>query len=812
MRCFHCGDEIPPGMDLHAEIDGARRAVCCMGCRAAAEFIATAGCSSFYDQRTPAGAAVLRPDASTQVPYNDPEVAAPFISRTTEGLAQTTVYIGNLYCAACIWLASELLERLPSVADVRANAASRRVTILWDDSASGLGDVLARLSAVGFAAEPVVPGTGTTAEQRDYRSALKRLAVAALFGMQTMMLAAALYAGEFHGMSTATVRLLHLASLVLTLPILAYSAVPFFRGAMQGLRARRPGMDVPVSLALAIAFAASAWATVTGSGAVYFDSIAMFVALLCLSRLLEMRAHHRADDHTEALAGLLPAAVSRRADDGTLRTVARSQVQADDQLVLAPGDTLAADGTLARGRIEVDESLLTGEANPIVKRPGASLTAGARVVAGHGEMTVSTVGAATALGEVANLVEQARARREGVRGPADRLATVFVCGVIALAATAALLWAQIDPDRVLPISLAILIVACPCAFALATPTALAAAARRLTHLGILLIDSRLLELLRPGAVLVCDKTGTLTQGRPVLSTTRMLDEHWTENRARAVAAALERDSGHALARAFQPFAEQHVIADGQVTTRVGAGVAGSIGGEQYRLGTGVFAAELAGSEAPGPDGLYLACRGRWLARFDTHDTLRADAIETIAGLQDAGIRVVIASGDAHGAVARTAAQLGIDEWSARQSPSDKIATLRSLREAGRPVLMLGDGINDAPVLSGADASIAIGDGTALARASADAVLLGQNLAPLLALTSLAARTRRIVRTGLAWAAAYNLTGIGLAATGFLTPWMAAIGMSASSLLVVLHALRAGRPVAHHTPHHPAAPLTRSAST
>ncbi|MEM9058740.1 MAG: HAD-IC family P-type ATPase, partial [Pseudomonadota bacterium] len=391
------------------------------------------------------------------------------------------------------------------------------------------------------------------------------------------------------------------------------------------------------------------------------------------------------------------------------------------------------------------------------------------------------------------LIERAQGDRGALQGTADRIASWFVMAVIAIASVTAIAWWQLAPERVLPIVLSVLIVACPCALALATPTALASAAANLSRRGILLVRARLLEAMRSGAVIVLDKTGTLTRGAPeIASETCYLDADAT--RCRAIAAALEADSGHVLAQAFADGANESVVLDAPPEIHVGRGVSGRIDGKTYRIGKRAFVAEAGAAISPvAPEsGIYLADDEGVLARYTVRDALRDDAAETIEALVGLGFEPVIASGDHPAAVAEIAGRVGTSRHHADLSPADKLELVRRERAAGHRVIMIGDGVNDAPVLAAADASIAIGNGAALARASADAILLGHHLSPLRALADVSVRTRRVIAQSLGWAAGYNLLAVSVATLGFVAPWMAAIGMSASSLIVVANALRLNR--------------------
>ncbi len=791
-RCHHCDDAVPDGISLTATIGGQEQPVCCIGCAAAAEFIEGAGLAGFYRQRDITEAARLKPTGAAYADFNQPDVARPFVRDCGDGHAEATVYVGDLYCPACVWLVSEILENVSGVVSVSANPASRRVCLRWQNDAVALGTLLEQLAAVGFKPEAVLPGQTTTAERDDYRSAVRRLVVAGVFGMQAMMLAVGLYAGEFQGMAESMRDLLRIASLIVSLPVVGYAALPFYRGAWRGLSAGRPGMDLPVTLAIGVAFAASILGTATG-GAVYYDSVSMFVALLSVTRFLEMRARHHADDRSQALAAMLPAAATRLDADGSDEQVARAVIRSHDRLRLKSGDVIAADGNIENGELAVDESLMTGESNAVARSVGDKVTAGSRVTAGEAIVIVTRTGASTRIAEIAALVERAQADRGDLQSVADRWASTFVVAVLALAAVAAIVWSQAAPERAVPIVLSVLIVACPCALSLATPTALTSAAARLGRTGVLLVRSRLLQVFQPGSVMVFDKTGTLTRGTPSISGFEALGD-LPEETCRRIAAALEAGSEHVLASAFAAERDPQTELDTAPDVTLGAGIEGRVDGVRYRIGHRGFVSEIVGDgltkcRPAAEDGVFLASDAQLLARFKICDPLRDDAADTIRRLHEFGLRVAIASGDRYDPVARAAAAVGVDEFHAALTPADKLALVNRLKSEGNNVIMLGDGVNDAPVLAAADASIAIGRGAALARASADAILLGVRLAPLVTLAGVARRTRRTIGQSLLWAAGYNLVGVTVAMSGILAPWMAAVGMSASSLIVVGNALR-----------------------
>ena len=795
--CFHCGEPIPDGPPIVARLSDAEQAVCCIGCKAVAEFIESSGLEAFYVHRDAPDADLnLRPEETDWTRFDTPDLLNRYVY-TDESHAEATLDVGGMYCSACVWLFDKAIGRLPGIESVDVNPATRRAVVRWHAPDLAFSELLDGIAQVGFKPSPVAAGEATSGADGEHKLALKRLIVAAAAGMQVMMFAVALYAGDFFGIDAQIEKFLRTISLLVTVPIIFYSARPFFTSAWRGVKARSPGMDLPVSIAILAAFVASTWATWTDQGEIYFDSVAMFVFFLSATRYLEMRARHRSDDYALALAQLLPDTAIRVRDDRA-ETVLIDELRAGDSVSIRPGDVLPADGRILSGDIAVDESMLTGESMPVQRSAGHSVLAGAIVRRGNAMLEVARTGASTSLAEIGRMLDRARADRPPVAVLADRIASWFVVGVLTTASIAAAAWWILEPARAFDVALATLVVTCPCALALATPAAIAAATTRLARSGFLLVRSRVLEVLNDATIIVLDKTGTLTEGRPVVLRSEILTgDSAQSDTLLTIAAAIETASEHVLARAFSLFYApgRHPVADVKVIP--GSGVDAFVEGTRYRIGSADFVAALSGSERPdcvGDDftAVYLGDEQQVLARFEIGDELRSDARTAIRDLKSSGYRPVIASGDRAPSVRRVAEQLGIVDWHAGLSPSDKLDLVHELRAKGEVVVMIGDGINDAPVLAAADASVALDAGTALARASADAVSLGRKLGAIVIATDIATRTRAIIRQNIAWAIIYNVTAVPLAVSGMLAPWMAAIGMSASSLLVVLNALRLHR--------------------
>jgi Cu2+-exporting ATPase len=794
-RCFHCGEPLAGSGRSSASpaftvtIDAVARPVCCIGCRAAAELIRDAGLGDYYRFRTASGPRPAADADDVWSTYDRPEVQAPLVA-VDDGVATVNLLLEGVRCAACAWLIDQRLARVDGVRRASVNPATARVQVEFEPARVGLAAVLRAIAELGY--RPHVLGAADTLAiaTRERRSALKRLAVAGFGMMQVMMIAGSLYIGATDGMDPVIREYLRIISLVMSVPVAFYSGWPFLVGAVRGLRTGHVGMDVPVAAAIVGAFAMSTWNTFTGRGDVYFDSVTMFIFLLLLGRYLEMIARHRAGSTTEALLRLVPATAMLVRPDGRER-VPVAQLAAGDRVLVASGECFPADGRVVVGETAADESLLTGESRPVPKPVGSLAIAGSLNAGQPVELEIGAVGQSTVLAGIVRLLERAQTERPRIARLADRAATWFVTRVLVGAAVVCAVWLYVDPSRAFEATLAVLVATCPCALSLATPTAITAATAALARRGLLVTHADSLETLARATDVVFDKTGTLTLGRPQLERVAVLDGASTPERCLALAAALERASEHPLAHAFDGI-EAAPAAEARVTA--GGGVAGTIDGRRYRIGTAAFVGALAG---PAPSGqldtaVFLGTEGAWLGAFTFGDAPRPQAAATVAALRALGLEAHVASGDHADAVESTARHLGIGDWRARLLPEQKLAWVRELRESGRRVLAVGDGINDAPTLRAADVSVAMGTGSSLAQASADLVALHGDLATLPEAVRTARRATAIVRQNLAWSTAYNLVALPLAAFGLIPPWLAAAGMSASSLLVVLNALRLAR--------------------
>jgi Cu2+-exporting ATPase len=792
--CFHCALPVDQDDEFQVEINGELKPVCCPGCKAVAELIRDSGMSGYYELRETPQPGVGRPaeDVNQWQVFDRTDMLEAFAS-LDERYAEATVYVGNMYCAACGWLIESTLARQKGVESAEVNPVTHRLRIRWRLGDTRFSSILGALAGLGYGPQPLAPASTARPELAEQRSALKRLLVASLGMMQAMMFAIGLYAGEFQGIDADMQLFLRLVSFIVTTPVVFYSARPFFAAAWRGLRRRSYGMDLPVSIAVGTAYAASIYAMLTGGEAVWFDSVTMFVFFLTLGRFLEMRARHRSIDRNTALLSVLPNTVTRVDRSGDI-VVPVGQLVAGDKIRVLAGESIPADGVLTDGVTSVDESLLTGEARPLPRKPGDRLVAGSVNIDGRIELMVEKTGPDTTLGTISRLSERARFLRPAFVQLADRVASYIVVAILASAAIVAGYWFLHSPERAFVITLSVLVVTCPCALALATPAAFAAASTRMAELRLLVTNGNAIEALSSATRVVFDKTGTLTRGRPAITSIAVLDPAYSERQCRDIAAALESASTHPIAAAFAS-AGPGLSADDQRII-IGEGVSGTVEGRRWRLGRAAFAgradSRVEELQHVAATSVFLGVEGKVVAVFGLEDALRPGAADTLLRLGQMGLEITLASGDHERVVQSVAEQLGVRDYRSGCSPGDKLAVLKSLQARGETVVMVGDGINDAPVLAGADASLALADGALLAQTSADVIMLGESLSPLVTALETSRQTMRIVRQNIGWAIVYNATALPAAALGLVPPWAAAIGMSASSLVVVLNALRLSR--------------------
>jgi Cu2+-exporting ATPase len=751
----------------------------------------------------------------TMVVLDDPLEQRHF-TRTVTGegglaLAEASLRIGGMHCAACSRLIEQAVLKVPGVQSAAVSAAAELATVRWDPRQTQPSAVVAAIRAAGYEAVPDAAAPARELRRREHRQALWRVFVAAFCAMQVMMLATPSYLTMGDELAPDMRQLLNWGSWVMALPVLLFSAGPFFSGAWRSLRHGRIGMDVPVALGVAITFVVSSVATFEPLGVfghdVYFDSLTMFVSFLLGARYLELRARHAAAVALERSASGLPETAWRVGPNGESEAVSAHRLQPGDRIRVPLGQSFAADGVVEEGSTRADESLLTGESRPVEKSPGDPVMAGSLNVGSPVLVRVHRVGGDTQLEAILSMMRAAASQRPAVARLADRWAGPFLWAVLLLAAGSAAAWSFIDPSRAVWVAVSVLIVTCPCALSLAAPAALVAAAQGLARRGVLVQRLDAIETLAQVRHVFFDKTGTLTEDRMACRCVQLAAEPHDDcadaNRALHLAAGLATWSAHPLSRSLaaavsdagrHEWAEVHEVA--------GQGLrATDRRGREWRLGSAGWVrggnpvkspvASLPVLDAD-PAQVWLGLEGRLLAGFDFEEALRPDAEQALRDLRAEGVRITILSGDTADRARALARRVGADEVLCGVTPQGKLEAVARAQASGAKVAMVGDGINDAPVLALADVSLAMGQGALLARTQADAVIVSNRLGDFVRARRTARKALGIVRQNLWWAGVYNATSIPLALAGWLPPWAAGLGMAASSLVVVLNALRAAR--------------------
>ncbi|WP_263264304.1 heavy metal translocating P-type ATPase [Pseudomonas sp. RIT-PI-S] len=790
INCYHCQLPVAYPGRFAATVGGQARAFCCPGCQAVAETISAAGLGQFYHYREGPSAnprELPRPSADELALYDRPDLAQRFAHNVGDS-QEATLQVQGITCAACAWLIERRLGQLPGVAQVQLNLTNRRLHLRWHATATSLGHLIGQLQALGYAAEPWQADVASLALAEENRGALRRLGVAGILWFQAMMAAMATWPEFNLDLSPPLHQILRWVALLLTTPIVFYSCGPLFRAAWRALQARSLSMDVSAALAIGLAYCAGIYTAIHGRGELYFDTVGMFALFLLGSRYLERRARERTQLGGQGLARLLPASCLRCVEGAADERVLLSELRPGDRVRVPSGGQVPADGVILAGDGQLDEALLTGESRPQPRGPGGSVNAGTLNLGSALVVEVQATGGGTRVSAILRLLEQAQAQKPPLAQWADRAARVFLAISLLLAGVVGAAWSWFDPSRAFWVVLSLLVATCPCALSLAIPTVLTAATGSLQRLGLLVLRGDVLESLNRIDTLVLDKTGTLSEGRPTLNQVVPLGDTSAAT-ALEWAAALQAQVDHPLARAFGP---SPLLAEA-VRSEPGRGLEGTVAGMRLRLGDPAFVAQLAHNAAP----TLPSNHGQWLllgsaagplAWFALHDRLRPGAQALVEDARQRGWQVMILSGDRSPALAEVAAALGIPAHGGL-TPEQKLATLQRLRAEGCRVLVVGDGANDAPVLAAADVGIAMGAGTDLSKARADAVLLGNDLASLPRAFALAGKGRRIVLQNLGWAALYNALVLPFAALGLVTPAWAALGMSVSSLAVTLNALR-----------------------
>ena len=790
LACYHCGLPVPPGDVITVPVDNRAEPVCCHGCEAAYHWLQDQGLDRYYALRQ----ARLGQRAEATAPaWSTPEIAQRYLTQEGEE-AELLLALGGLRCSACAWLAEKSLSALPEVTDVHVQLASERLRVRWRGDASNVPRLAKQLRALGFEAAPARSEAAHALRREQGRRSLARLGLAAVVTMQIMMLSVADYLDLLSDLTPAYRQLLLWAQGVLASLVMVGAAGPFFQGAWRSLRLRHLTMDVPVALALGLAYGASLYLVLSGKAAVgapvYFDSLAMFTLFLLAGRFAEERLRHRFAQSDPALETLLPLSVDRLKGTATADTTERETVHPMDLLpgdrILVPaGAAIPCEAVVLTGSAALRLDHLTGEAAAKPCAPGDAVPAGATVLDGMLTLSVRKPASEGNLAALPALLARARESQGKTLPLLDRIARKFFAFQLLIALGTGLFWWAVAPEQALEAVLATLIIACPCAVSLATPAARTTGALALRKQGLRLGQGDALERLAQVSLVVLDKTGTLTAPEGQLHCLERgpaADDPW------GLAKGLEQDVDHPLARAFDQ-ADASALAFDERRLVAGSGVEGTREGHTYRLGRPSFCGQtgtgitLAVADGAQPSGWRL------VARFAWEERLRGEVKDALEALRAQGLRLALLSGDATPRVEAVAKQLGIGEALGDAAPEDKLRAIQRWTDAGERVLYVGDGLNDAPALGGATVSLALGAESAFARDAADLVSVRRDLRAVPFAVGVAKCLQRRLRRNIFWAVGYNVAAVPLAVAGLATPWLAALGMTLSSLVVLVQAQR-----------------------
>lgn len=806
VSCYHCGEVVEEGDDYEAVVLGESRAMCCPGCREVARTIVEYGLEDFYLYRNTQSAKPdnLIPEELLKLSiYDEPEIQDSFtdVIKTDEDkqIKAVSLILEDVVCPACCWLIETQVSRLAGVDKISVNYSNHRAYLCWDTKSLALSDILKNIARIGYQAYPYDPQRGQNVFEQERKQQLRRIGLAGLLGMQVMMISIALYFGHWFGMEDKYRVFLHWVALILTTPVFFYSARPFFTRAWRDLSLLKVSMDVPVSLGILIAFVASIWSTLTGEGHVYFDSTVMFVFLLSAGRYFEFMARKQAAEHMDSLERIIPPTairLSKTTDGYTQEHVALNRIITGDRILVLPGETIPVDGLVVEGNSSVSEALMTGEGMPVTKHPGLSVIGGSQNIESPIHVQVEKTGKETALAKILKLIELGSLEKPRLSVLTNQIAAWFVLFVLFLAFGVAYYWSGVEGADWLSITIAVLMISCPCALSLATPTAMTAASSAMMRNGIAVIKANAIETLKQVDYFIFDKTGTLSEGELKVTELDCLSTIDKES-CIAIAASIERFSEHPLAKGIvQHYQGSYHENVEQVKNYPGQGMAARLNGQDYFLGSPRFILRMTELEYTAPTTVevnnklvLLADSSSLLCVIYLSDELRSGVGQLICSIKQNGKKVALLSGDDEQRVEKIARSLDMDQYWGGQLPEQKLSCIQTLKENGNKVAMVGDGINDAPVMAASHLSIAIGSGTDLAKAQADMIVTSNQLESLDKALNISNATMKTIKQNLSWAIAYNFSALPLAAFAYIPPWVAALGMSLSSLIVVFNSAR-----------------------
>lgn len=838
-HCFHCGDPLPK-QPFFTPILGENRPMCCLGCQLASQSIVEMGLEQYYLDRSEINRTAPLPDSLTQLQaYDHAEVKSQFVY-AQDGASVAELSVNNLRCAACTWLIETRLNKLDGMKLCQVNLTQQRMRVMWHEDKLPISEILANIQAIGYDAKPYRQDTHEAMLKRANRQMLFQLGIAALGAMQAMMFATAMYFGAYHGMNDHDREFLRWVSLFVSIPVFMISGLPFFSSAWSAIKAKQVNMDVPISIAIVITFFASLYATLTHTGETYYDSVSMLIFFLLAGKYVEHNARVKAANLANDLVVVEPILVAKLGHKTILQgqeladfyqsyqddsqssqnLVTAQSLQVGDIIRIDAGSSVISDGILLSDTATVSQSLLTGESDLIVKQQGDSIVGGSQNDSQPFVMQVTKLPKDSQMGVIDRLVNRSLSEKPQIALKADKLARWFVARVLLIATGVFVAWYFINPQQAIWATVAVLVATCPCALSLATPIALTVATNRLASLGFLATRGHTITTLAQVTHVAFDKTGTLTYGQPNLLAIEKIqpieslefannlskdDHQFDDETLLTLAASLEVGSRHPIAHALLNATKQlHLPHAENIENIAGGGLQAVIDGQIYRLGHFDFAVanshlskllpNLTQYQASISVTLSVFDNEQWqpLAHFYFHDKIRESAFDTINQLKQQNIQVLMLTGDPSDQAFDVAKKLGIDNVQKGLTPDDKVYALQALQKSGAVVQMVGDGVNDAPVLAAATVSTAMSGAADLAQVSSDSLVLNGQIEAVANAHRIARKTDRIIAQNFKWALGYNLVVLIPAALGYVPPWLAAIGMSLSSLFVVMNALRLKR--------------------
>jgi len=763
---------------------GKRQAFCCLGCSAVAAAIVDNGLEDYYHFRSEfAEKASENEERLLQKlkVFDDDSILEEFVD-SQDNNSEIQLTISGINCAACGWLIEKQLAKLTGVLKIGVNVSARRANVSWNNQQLKLSEILSHIEKIGYHAKPFQPEQHEATFRQENKTFLKRLGLAGIMTMQVMMLNIGVFFDLFGHIDVQTKQYFNWVSLLLTTPIILYSASEFYSSAYRALRAKVVNMDVPITIALTLTYISGLFATAQGSGQTYFESLCMFVFLLLISRYLEHSARYKASQLSSNMMEYMPTVANLI--EGTKITPVLAKALVEKQHVLVkPGEMVPIDGVIVEGEGQLDEAMLTGEFDMVSKSPGETVFAGTVNQLGTLTIKVNKSLKNSMLSQISMMQSKALLSKPKIASLADQFSQYFVMAVLVISLSSYIIWLQIDASQALWITISILIATCPCALGLATPSAISCAVAHLNSKGILLKRADALEQITQVDWVALDKTGTLTEGKFTIADC-VCSQNQDKNQYMEISASLEKYSSHPIAKAFSGIPNGYPVSE--FYAKVGLGVSGNIDGVNYKLGSSNFIDLTVPKQMLGCN-VFLANQDKLLCGFLISDNIRISSAELVKNIN--AKHITLLSGDIPSVVKNVAVSLNIPSWLAQQTPEDKLNVIQKAQANQHVVLMVGDGINDGPVLAQADVSVTLRAGSDLAKSSADIILLDNSLEKISLVFAIAKRCKVKIIQNMGWALGYNLIVLPLAVTGLLSPWMAVVGMSLSSLIVVVNSIR-----------------------